>query len=116
MMAQVRQRPLDPSIAPGWILFGHADDELFDLLSDPRAAKLMALRASIELLRDESLVPAQERVRRGEHGDFLQARATERVSQCSKTVAFGVGQPQPSATKVGFEDAVFLLKIGDNLL
>jgi len=116
LLGQVRQGPLDTAIAPGSILVRHADNELFDLLRDPGAAKRMALLASVELLRDKPLVPAQEGVRRGNRRDLFEALTAKRVGQRRKPPAFGVGEPQPAATEWGFEHAIFLLQVGDHLL
>ena len=33
-----------------------------------------------------------------------------------KAAAFGVGESQPAAAELGFEDAIFLLQIRDHLL
>ena len=74
------------------------------------------MRAPVELLRDQSLVPAQEGVGRGNRGHLFEALAPERVGQCGEAAAFGVGQAQPAAAELGFEDAIFLLQIGDDLL
>jgi hypothetical protein len=38
-MSQIGQGTLDAAIAPGGILFGHTDHELFDLLGHTRSAK-----------------------------------------------------------------------------
>jgi hypothetical protein len=56
-MPQVRQGPLDAAVAPGRILFRHADHELLDLLGDPRSAKRSSLLTPVKLLGDQSLVP-----------------------------------------------------------
>ena len=106
-MPQVRQGPLDTAIAPGRMLVRHADNELLDLLSDPRAATLMALRASVELLRDQPLVPAQEGVRRGNRRDLFEALTAKRVGERRAVTALGVGQAQPAPAKLGVEHAVF---------
>jgi hypothetical protein len=116
MMPQVRERPLDASIAPGRILFGHAHHELLHLLVDPGSATLTTLRTPVKLLGDQSLVPAQERVRRGNRGHFFEARATDRMCERCEAPAVGVRQAEPAATKLGFQDAVFLVQVGDNLL
>ena len=58
MLPQVRQGPLETASAPGRVLVRHADHALCELLSDLGAAKVMALRASVALLRDALLVPA----------------------------------------------------------
>jgi hypothetical protein len=36
------------------------------------------------------------------------------VGQHSETAAFRVGKPQAATSKVSFEDAIFLLEIGDD--
>jgi hypothetical protein len=80
-MPQIRQSTLDPSIPPGGILLGHTDDQLFDLLSDTRPAKVLSLLTAVKLLRDQSFVPAQEGLGRGNGRDFFEAFATKRVGQ-----------------------------------
>ena len=116
VMPQIRQGPLDASIAPGRILFGHADDELLDLLSDTRSAQRSPLLAPVKLLGDEALIPAQEGLGRHKRGELFQTLAPERVGQRRKAAAFGIGEAQPTPTEVGFEDAVFLKEVGDDLL
>lgn len=49
-MPQVRQRPLDAAIAPGRMLFGHADDQLLDLRRDTGTSKLTAVLTAVCLL------------------------------------------------------------------
>jgi len=65
--------------------------------------------ASVELLSDQAVVPAQERVEGGDRGHLLQACAAERVGQCRETAAFGVGQAQSATPKLGFQDAILFL-------
>jgi hypothetical protein len=77
--------------------------------------QLSSLRAPVALLRDQSLVPAQKRVWRGDSRDVLEALAPERVCERGKA-ALGISQAQPAATELGFEHAIFLLKVGDNRL
>src|SRR5215468_1363534 len=107
MMSQVLQGTLDASVAPGGILFRHTGNVLLDLLRNRRSAQ-RALLASITLLGDEAAIPAQEGLGRHKRGEFLQTLATERVGQRRKAAAFGIREAQPTATEVGFEDAVFL--------
>jgi hypothetical protein len=108
--------PLDPSIAPGGILFRHLDHELFDRLNDTRSPERSAMRAPVEFLRHEAGIPAYERIGRGNRGDLFQARATEWVSRRGEATAFGVGKPQAAATKVGFEGTIFHNQGRDDLL
>jgi hypothetical protein len=56
-MPQIRESTLDPSIAPGRIVFGHQDHELFDLLSDTRSPEQSAMPASVKLPGDQMLIP-----------------------------------------------------------
>ena len=67
--------------------------------------------AAVKLLGDQSLVPAQEGVRRGKCGHLFEALAPERVGQRGEATAFGIGEPEPAAIEVGFEGTVFLLEI-----
>jgi hypothetical protein len=113
MMPQICQGTLDTAIAPGWILLGHADDELLHLLGNTGSAMLTTLHTPVKLLGDQSRVPMQERVRRDDRGDLFEALATERMGQCGEAAAFGIGQAQSASVEVSFEDAVFLLQIGN---
>ena len=62
------------------------------------------------------LVPAQEGLWRRDRGDLFEAIAPERVSQRGEAAAFGIGEAEPAPTEVGFEDAVFLVQISDDVL
>jgi hypothetical protein len=109
VMPQIRQGTLDAAIAPGRILFGHADHKLFDLLGHTRSAKPSAMPAPVELLRDRAVVPALEGVGRRDRGNLLQALTAERVGSCRQAPAFRVGEAEPAAAELGFEDMVFRL-------
>ena len=76
----------------------------------------MTLSAPIKLLGDQALVPAQEGVWRGNRSKLFKALATKRVGERREATAFRVGQTEPAPTELGFEDAVFLLEVGDDLL
>jgi hypothetical protein len=89
---------------------------MLHLLGDTRSATWSSLRAPVELLGDQLLVPAQERIGSHEGRHFLQARAPERVGERREAAAFGIGEAELAATELGFEDAVFLLKIGNDVL
>jgi hypothetical protein len=80
VMPQICQGTLDMAIAPGWILFGHADHELFDLLGHTRSAKRSVMPAPVELLRDQAVVPAQEGVGHRDRGHLLRVLTAERVA------------------------------------
>jgi hypothetical protein len=116
LMPQIRQSALDASITPGSILLGHTYNQLLHLLGDTRSATLLSLLAPVKLLGDQLLGPMHEGIWRGERGNLFEALATERVSERSETAAFGVGEAEPATVELGFENAVFLVQISDDVL
>ena len=46
----------------------------------------------------------------------MQALAAKWVGERRKAAAFDVGEPQLVAVEAGFQDTIFLLKIGDDVL
>jgi hypothetical protein len=65
---------------PG-ILFRHLDHKLFDLLNDTRSPERLAMLAPVELLRNEAVIPAYERIRHGNRGDLVQERLEQMMIQ-----------------------------------
>src|ERR1700732_4545381 len=59
-MPQMGQRPHDPVIAPGPVLLGHADNQLFDFSVNPRPARGSTFLRAIELASDEPSVSSQD--------------------------------------------------------
>jgi hypothetical protein len=116
LVPQVRQGSLNAAIAPARILLSHADDQLFDLLDHARSTQAAAVVASVELLRDEAMIPAHQGIWGSNRGQFFEACATDRMGECREAPAFHVRQAEPAATKLIFQDAVFLVQVGDNLL
>ena len=115
VIAEVRESPLDATIPPCGILFGHTHDQLLHFLGDPRPAQRSALRAAVELLRDEAVIPAQECVGRHQRRHRFEALTAKRMGERRKAAAFGVCKTEPSVTELSFEDTVFLLAVGDDL-
>ena len=113
-MPQVRESALDPSVAPGRIVFGHPDHELLDLLSDTRSATRSSPLAPIKLLGDQVLVPPQEGVRSGKRRDVFQALASEWVGERREAAPFGIGEAKATTAELGFQHAVFRYEIGDD--
>jgi hypothetical protein len=72
--------------------------------------------APVEFLGHEAVVPAQEGLGRRQRGHLFEALTPERVGERHEASAFGLGQMQPSAPELSFEDAVFLAQIIDDLL
>ncbi len=98
------------------VLLDHAHDELFHLFEDVGLAKGAPALTTVELLGDKPFVPAHESIRRGNGGDLFEAFAAERVCQRGEAAALEIGETQPSAAELGFEDAILFLGIGDHLL
>ena len=107
---------MDASTAPSRILLSHADHALFDLFGHTRSSKRAAVLAPIECRRDEAVVPAHEGIGGGNRGHLWETCATEWMGQRRKAAVFYVGQAQPSAAELGFEDAILFLEIGDDVL
>jgi hypothetical protein len=71
VMSQIRQGALNAAVSPGRILFGHANDELLNLLGDAGPANLPSLLAAVKLLSDQSLVPPDDGIGCSEGGSSL---------------------------------------------
>src|SRR5262244_892681 len=107
-MSQVGQGTLDTAVTPRRVLLRHVHDELFDFLSDPRAAKRCALLAAVELVGHQSLVPAHEGLGRGKGGELFEALAAQRKGKDGETTALSLGKTKPAAAVLGFEDTILL--------
>jgi hypothetical protein len=94
----------------------HAQDELLNLLGDAGSARVLTVLAAVKLPGDQSLVPPHEGVGCGQGGEFFETLATKGMGQGRKATALGVGEPEPSATELGFEDTILFSKVGDDLL
>jgi len=60
VVSDVGQGSRDPVVAPGRVLAGEADDQLFGLTGDPRPTGLWSALGPIELRGNQSAVPAQD--------------------------------------------------------
>jgi len=115
-MTEVHQGTLDAAIAPRRILFSHAYDEWLDFLRDTGTSKLTTVLTAIKLPGEQSLVPAQEGVWRGDGRHRFEAFATKGMGQRGKAAAFRISESQPVAAELGCEDAILLDQIRDYLL
>jgi hypothetical protein len=116
LVPQVRQGALNAAIAPARILLSHADDQLFDLFDHAWSTQAAAVEASVELLRDEAMIPTHQDIWGGNRGHFFEACAIDRMCECREAPVFRVRQAGPAATKLSFQDAVFLVQVGADLL
>jgi len=76
LMAEVRQCAYDPIVPPAEVFLRQADDQGFDRRIDPRAPRIRTAFRSVELARNQSTVPGQDRESSVRHGRrrFLQHR------------------------------------------
>ena len=115
-MSEIRQGLLDAAIAPGRILFRHANDEQLDLFSDAGAAKVTPLLATVKLVDNQTLIPAHEGIGRRDCRSVFELLAAERMGQLGEATAFGVGQAESTVWELGGEHANFCLLVGNHLL
>jgi hypothetical protein len=64
----------------------------------------------------KSVIPAQEGIGCHKGCHLFEALAAEWVGKRRKATAFHVRQAQPAATELGFEDAIFLKEIRNELV
>jgi hypothetical protein len=91
-MTEVHQGTLNAAIAPRWILFGHAYDELRDFRRNTGTSKLTTVLSAIKLPSAQSPVPAQEGVWSGDGRYRFEAFATEGMGQRGKAAAFRISE------------------------
>lgn len=59
---------------------------------------------------------AQDGVAGGNRRDLFEAFPPERMDERGKSPALGVGEAEPVATELGFEDTISREEVGDDLL
>ena len=96
----------NPVIAPVPVLARHANDQLLDLLLDPRSARALTGLRAIEFAGDELAVPGQDSVRSGYIRHLAENFAAQSMSNLAVRGSLGVRQPQPPF-QLGLQDAVF---------
>src|SRR5262249_9966684 len=74
--SEIRKRAPDSRIAPARVVARHLEDPSLDLAIDPWATRT-ALRAPVVLLGHELPVPAQQRVRGDDRGEFAEPGSSE---------------------------------------
>jgi hypothetical protein len=77
VVSNISQRTLDPIVAPGWILLGKSQDQVDDDLADSWSADALSLIAVVPFLGNKLPVPAKNRVRSDNCGQFHQGLAPE---------------------------------------
>src|SRR3989442_4065530 len=106
-MPDILQRPLNPCVAPGGILFRHPDNEMLDLFEHAPTTWPANVRP---LPRDQLSVPPENRVGCDDRRDLTEPATAHPVSMPGQPTAFFIGEADP-ATGARAEDAVFLNQI-----
>ena len=114
-VAQVLQRALDAGVAPGWILFGHANNEVTDLLRFAWSTGT-TLRAPIILLRDKFPVPPKQSVWCDEGREFLEHVTADLLRLRCQSAPLSVGEEKTLVADLLPEDAVLFLEVLDHVL
>ena len=99
VISDVLKCSLNAIVAPRRILSGEANDGIHDFLTDAWSTRL-AFVAGVELFRDQSAMPSQNRVWRDDVGQFQESFASDGVSLYGK-----------QSTLVVIEDQSFLSKL-----
>jgi hypothetical protein len=87
----------NPRITPRGIVLGHPHDQAPDL-REGAWTPTAPLRAC-PFVRDQSPMPAQNRVGRHDRGNVVKAATTQPMSEPRQPMAFFVGQADPAAPR-----------------
>src|SRR5262249_49196789 len=103
-MIEIGKRSLDSCVSPTGIVLPHADDQLRNLARDRRPTWTAAVH-EIPLLRDQSPVPPQQRVRRDDRIEFQQRLPSNGLGLAGKEHPFSIGEPKSLASELLFSEA-----------
>jgi len=109
-MIEIGKGTLYARVPPTRILLRHADDQLRNLLHDPRATRSTAAVHEVPLLRDQSSMPSLQGVRRDDRVKFQQRFAPDRLGLPREKSPFSIGEPKPFASELLLQQTVLGLK------
>jgi hypothetical protein len=105
VVAQIRERALNPRIAPVAILRRHADHQLPNLGHHRRPAR-PAVMVAVVFPRDELPMPGQEGIRAHDGSDLLEHPPPQVLRLGGQANALIVGEAQPARSELLAEHAV----------
>src|SRR5208283_3088290 len=105
-VSEIAERTLDPPISPGAIVPRHAHDQRLDLICIP-------LLASIVLLRNQTPMPGQQRLRRNDRTQLFKHLPSDPLGLGGQTAAVVVGETQPLPTQLLPQNTILLPKVID---
>ena len=112
LVAEVGQRTADPGVAPPGILDGHPHDQFGNRLRSHRSTR-SSTGAAVVLLRDESSIPAQDRVGGDDTRHLGQDPSPELLPPDGETAPLRVGQAERTAAQLFAKDSILLTEIVD---
>ena len=112
LVAQVGQRAPDAGVAPPGILDGHPHDQFANRLRRQRTTAT-ATGAAVVFLRDESSIPAQDRVGGDDTSHSAQDPSPELLPADGKPTPLSVGQADRTAAQLFAKDSILLTEIVD---
>ena len=114
LVTEVRQRTLDPRVAPQRILSRHPHHEVSDLAERLRAAST-SLRTAVCTSGRSTSGTSGDRVRGDDTGYLHQRASAELPAAHRESTALGVREPKRSRTKLFAEDAILFSEIVNHI-
>ena len=111
-MANIRERALDPRVAPCRIVRCHPLDELTDLEQNAAPSGSRGVRPFPGY---QLPMPAQQGVRRRDRGDLPQDRTADSVCSGGQPPAIVVRETQSTSAKLTAQEPVLFHEVGDGL-
>lgn len=113
-VAEALECALHPVVAPGWVLARHADDELGDALHYEPSVGLPGRERP--LLRDQSSVPPEDRLRRDDGCELVEQLPAESDAANGESDAVVIVESELPFAQLGSEDAVLLAEVVEDAL
>src|SRR6266700_2780983 len=105
-MPQIGERPHNPIIAPGPVLLGDANNQLFNFSVDPRPARGSTVLRAIEIARDEPSVPSQDGLWQSGSRHLAKSLAAQPMANLAELRSLSVREAQPPL-HLAPQDSVF---------
>jgi hypothetical protein len=90
---RLERAPHDPVVTPTRILSRHPHNQFAQLIPDRRPSWISTISRPVKLLRDQSPVPSQNRVRFHHTGDLFQRFSAEPFSDFCQCTSLWIAQP-----------------------
>ena len=94
LIPEVPESPGNSVIAPALVFSRKLDDQGLDFYVDSWSAWIMSILGAVELLRDQSAMPAQKGVGLDDVGYLLQSFLAKPLTNLGQRLPFTVGQTQ----------------------